>query len=69
MATKTKVAKAPQKAASTKTASTKTAPKKSGKGASMSLGHDEIARQAYMLWLERGGSDMDNWLEAEKQLR
>lgn len=33
------------------------------------LSHDEIARQAYMLWLERGGGQLDNWLEAERQLR
>jgi hypothetical protein len=33
------------------------------------LSHEEIARQAYMLWLERGGDQLDNWLEAERQLR
>ena len=34
--------------------------------------HDEIARRAHALWLRRGspaGSAMDDWLEAERQLR
>jgi len=34
--------------------------------------HDEIAMRAYEIYLARGaasGSDLDNWLEAERQLR
>ena len=34
--------------------------------------HDQIALLAHELWLERGspeGSDIDIWLEAERQLR
>lgn len=70
MATKTKVTKAAPKAAAAKstpektTTAVKAAPKKSAK----SLSHDEIARQAFMLWQERGGSEMENWLEAERRL-
>lgn len=29
---------------------------------------DEVARRAYELWLARGGSAFQNWVEAEKQL-
>lgn len=28
-----------------------------------------VAEAAYFLWLQRGGSDTVNWLEAEAQLR
>lgn len=28
-----------------------------------------IAEAAYFLWLQRGGNDLDNWLEAEATLR
>ena len=34
--------------------------------------HDEIERRAYEIHLERGashGSDMDDWLQAERELR
>ena len=34
--------------------------------------HDQVAALAHQLWIERGcpeGSDMDNWLEAERILR
>ena len=30
--------------------------------------HDEVASMAYFLWQNRGGSETDNWLEAEKAL-
>jgi len=33
------------------------------------LDHDQITEMAYKLWRERGGSDMENWLEAEQRLR
>lgn len=35
------------------------------------VGRDQIAERAYELWLEQGcpeGRDLDNWLEAERQL-
>ncbi|HMN94942.1 MAG TPA: hypothetical protein PKC43_00610 [Phycisphaerales bacterium] len=31
--------------------------------------HDDIAREAHLIWLERGGNDVVNWLEAEARLR
>lgn len=31
--------------------------------------HEAIAARAYELWLERGGNDIVNWLEAENELR
>ncbi len=31
--------------------------------------HAEIARAAYELWLARGGTALQNWLEAERRLR
>ena len=31
--------------------------------------HDEVRRRAYELWLAHGGSSMENWLAAERQLR
>ncbi|MBM4367106.1 MAG: DUF2934 domain-containing protein [Deltaproteobacteria bacterium] len=30
--------------------------------------HDEVARRAYEIWLARGGSAFENWVEAERQL-
>lgn len=30
---------------------------------------DQIATAAYFLWLERGGNQLVNWLEAERLLR
>lgn len=30
---------------------------------------EEVGRRAYELWLARGGSAFENWLEAERQLR
>ncbi|MBM4393225.1 MAG: DUF2934 domain-containing protein [Deltaproteobacteria bacterium] len=30
--------------------------------------HDEVARRAYEIWLTRGGSAFENWVEAERQL-
>ena len=32
--------------------------------------HDQIARRAYEIWQSgKGGSQMDNWLRAERELR
>jgi hypothetical protein len=62
MATKPKTTKSTSKPASAR----KTTTRKSGKSQAP---HDKIAEQAYMLWLQRGGSEIDNWLEAERQLR
>jgi hypothetical protein len=36
------------------------------------IDHDAIAAEAYALWAARGqqdGSDVDDWLEAERRLR
>lgn len=36
------------------------------------LSHDEIARRAYEVYLARGaapGRDLDDWLQAERELR
>ncbi len=41
-------------------------------GAASGLNHDEVARRAYELYLRRGsrnGHDVEDWLEAERQLR
>jgi hypothetical protein len=32
-------------------------------------GHDQITAMAYKLWCERGGNDLENWLEAERRLQ
>lgn len=31
--------------------------------------HDQITAMAYKLWCERGGSALENWLEAERMLQ
>ena len=31
--------------------------------------HDQIAAMAYKLWCERGGTELENWLEAERRLQ
>lgn len=31
--------------------------------------HSMIAQRAYEIWKEQGGSDMENWLKAERELR
>jgi xanthine dehydrogenase molybdopterin-binding subunit B len=33
------------------------------------VNHDTIAREAYYLWLQRGGDSHSNWLEAEHRLQ
>ncbi len=41
-------------------------------GSGSGLNRDEIARRAYELYLRRGsrnGHDVEDWLEAERQLR
>lgn len=43
-------------------------PRKSAK-AKPSVGHDEIAKRAYFIYLDEGHSDeMGNWLRAEREL-
>lgn len=34
-----------------------------------SISHEMIAQRAYEIWREQGGSDMENWLKAERELR
>ena len=36
-----------------------------GKGVS----HDKIAQRAFEIWKQNGGSEEENWLQAEKELR
>ena len=31
--------------------------------------HEMIAQKAYDIWRSQGGSDLDNWLRAERELR
>lgn len=38
-------------------------------GAKKELAWDQIARRAYFIWQSRGGSEIDNWLQAERELR
>jgi hypothetical protein len=33
------------------------------------IGYEQIAKKAYELWQAGGGSEMDNWLRAERELR
>jgi hypothetical protein len=33
------------------------------------INQQTVAEAAYYLWLRRGGDDISNWLEAERQLR
>ncbi len=56
---------------STKTVETKTTEKRAAppQKEKQEITEADIAEHAYMLWLERGGSEMDNWLEAERQLK
>ena len=64
------VAKAKTTGKSTKASQAKPARKAAPRRKTqVQVSDEEIARQAYMLWLERGGSEIDNWLEAERQLR
>lgn len=34
----------------------------------MAAGHDSIQARAYQIYQEKGGSALDNWLEAERDL-
>jgi hypothetical protein len=41
-----------------------------GAAASRSITHDLIARRAYEIWQSgQGGSEFDNWVRAERELR
>jgi hypothetical protein len=69
MATKGKETKSTVKAAPAKTtASSKTTQEKKSSTKSKSASHDEIAKHAFMLWQKRGGSELQNWLDAERSL-
>jgi hypothetical protein len=38
-------------------------------GTNQKVGHAEIARRAYFIYLDKGGNDaLDNWLRAEREL-
>ena len=50
----------------------KKASKENGNGGNGHFTSDEVAKKAYDLYLSRGGghgSDFDDWIEAEKQLK
>lgn len=64
--TKTTAAKSSKKKTSTKKAGANPAPTVEPK---IVVNHDAIAREAYYLWLKRGGDPQHNWLEAESRLR
>ena len=55
----------PKKSTSETKKSTKT--KKVG-GKKATAAHDDIAQLAYLIWQEKGGSEIENWLEAERRL-
>jgi hypothetical protein len=42
--------------------------KSEGVQADMAVDDNSIQLRAYQIHLEKGGSDLDNWLEAEKSL-
>ena len=33
------------------------------------INHETIAQRAYFLWKTNGGSEFDNWIRAERELR
>lgn len=41
----------------------------SGQNDAHSVSFEEIQKKAYEIYQEKGGSDFDNWLEAEEALR
>jgi hypothetical protein len=65
-------AAAPKTSASThKTVTRKAAPKAAAVAAAPAASHDDVARLAYSLWLERGcehGHEVEDWLCAETLL-
>ena len=70
-----KVAPKPVKVAPRKASASSTKPTtrtKPGRGAPAStVSHDQIAKRAYEIWLNKGcppDSDQANWLQAEKEL-
>lgn len=46
-------------------------PRKSASAQSQTVDitHEMIAQKAYEIWRSQGGSDLENWLKAERQLR
>jgi len=62
-------ASAPKPAAAPSTAAPKAASSKPE--VTIKLTHDQIAKQAYLIWLAKGkpeGKDRENWLDAISQL-
>ena len=54
------------------TGGSKTVPRSStveAKPTRIEISQQAIAEAAYYLWLQRGGDEISNWLEAERQLR
>ena len=45
-------------------------PKSNGPAGKKEITQDQIARRAYEIWQSgKGGSDYDNWIRAERELR
>ncbi len=65
-----KAAKKPASSKKPKAAVAETAPASVAPAAvpQARAGHDQVARRAYEIWLARGGSAFENWVEAERQL-
>lgn len=42
--------------------------KRSTRAKTTAISHERIAERAYAIYLERGGSEIENWLSAEREL-
>ena len=59
----------PEKKTTTRKTTTRRAPaRKPHRASRPSYTHEMIAERAYFIALERGGSEFENWLEAEREL-
>lgn len=72
MPAKTNNTKTPEKATKVskpKAAKASATTKRRSKKESAPITHDDIALGAFILWQQRGGDPLQNWLDAERQLR
>lgn len=66
----TKSAPAAKPAATTEIRNTAVPPRTAAAPAGKKdISWNDIARRAYFIWQTRGGSEMENWLQAERELR
>jgi Protein of unknown function (DUF2934) len=56
-------------AATTEVRNSAVPPRSATAPAKKEIGYEQIAKKAYELWQSNGGSEMDNWLKAERELR